>query len=57
MTLRKLDKDKDGKVSFNDWSSTVRQEPLMLEAFGPCLPSKRQGDVFLAKVGSSDRKD
>jgi len=33
-----------------DWSATVRQEPLMMEAFGPCLPSRRQGDVFMAKV-------
>jgi len=50
MTLKKLDKDKDGRVSFKDWSATVRQEPLMMEAFGPCLPSRRQGDVFMAKV-------
>eukprot|EP00093_Oithona_nana_P001723 01723.XXX_1663_2342_1 [CDS] Oithona nana genome sequencing. len=52
MTLRKLDKDKDGKVSFKDWSTTVRQEPLMMEAFGPCLPSKRQGALFMQKVES-----
>ena len=52
MTLRKLDKDKDGKVSFKDWSTTVRQEPLMMEAFGPCLPSKRQGDLFMHKIES-----
>ena len=52
MTLRKLDKDKDGKVSFKDWSTTVRQEPLMMEAFGPCLPSKRQGDLFMQKIES-----
>jgi len=50
MTLKKLDKDKDGRVSFKDWSATVRAEPLMMEAFGPCLPSRRQGDVFMAKV-------
>ena len=50
MTLKKLDKDKDGRVSFKDWSMTVRQEPLMMEAFGPCLPSRRQGDIFMAKV-------
>ena len=49
MTLKKLDKDKDGKVSFKDWSTTVRQEPLMMEAFGPCLPSRRQGNIFMHK--------
>ena len=36
--------------SFKDWSTTVGEEPLMMEAFGPCLPSKRQGDVFMSKV-------
>ena len=76
MTLRKLDRDKDGKVSFKvcpifikkkrkkkkekmlffwqfffqDWSTTVTDEPLMMEAFGPCLPSKRQADIFMSKV-------
>ena len=28
MTLKKLDKDKDGKVSFKDWSMTVRLKYL-----------------------------
>ena len=50
MTLRKLDIDKDGKVSLADWSSTVRKEPLMMEAFGPCLPSKRTIDIFMKKI-------
>jgi hypothetical protein len=50
MTLRKLDIDKDGKVSLADWSSTVRKEPLMMEAFGPCLPSKRAIDIFMKKI-------
>ena len=50
MTLRKLDIDKDGKVSLVDWSSTVRKEPLMMEAFGPCLPSKRAIDIFMKKI-------
>ena len=52
MTMKKMDDDKDGKVSFKDWSTTVRQEPLMMEAFGPCLPSKRQGALFMQKVES-----
>jgi hypothetical protein len=50
MTLRKLDIDKDGRVSLADWSSTVRKEPLMMEAFGPCLPSKRAIDIFMKKI-------
>ena len=60
MTMKKMDEDKDGKVSFEDFEVvscnlhvffsrkliffptckvTVRNDPLMLEAFGPCLPT------------------
>jgi len=52
MTLRKLDVDKDGRVSLTDWSTTVRKEPLMMEAFGPCLPTKKHIDAFMKKVES-----
>ena len=47
MTLKKMDEDKDGKVSFADFEVTVKNEPLMMEAFGPCLPNNRNGDQFL----------
>ena len=50
MTLKKLDKDKDGKVSFEDWTITVTSEPLMMEAFGPCLPTDRNSSAFMTKV-------
>ena len=39
MTMKKMDDDKDGKVSFEDFQICVRNNPLMLEAFGPCLPT------------------
>ncbi|NWU70408.1 EFCB1 protein, partial [Pterocles burchelli] len=32
------DYDHDGKVSFMDFEQVVRDENLLLEAFGPCLP-------------------
>ncbi|CAB4068389.1 EF-hand calcium-binding domain-containing protein 1 [Lepeophtheirus salmonis] len=50
MTLRKLDVDKDGRVSFSDWQESVEADSLMLEAFGPCLPSRRSGEDFLHKL-------
>ena len=50
MTLRKMDLDKDGRVSFSDWKETIRLEPLLLEAFGPCLPNKKAAEVFLQKT-------
>ncbi|NXA20237.1 EFCB1 protein, partial [Ibidorhyncha struthersii] len=33
-----LDYDHDGKLSFTDFEKAVRDENLLLEAFGPCLP-------------------
>ena len=54
MTLRKMDVDKDGRVSIHDWKETIHSEPLMLEAFGPCLPNKKAGELFLEKTKDSD---
>ncbi|KFR11953.1 EF-hand calcium-binding domain-containing protein 1, partial [Opisthocomus hoazin] len=33
-----LDYDHDGKISFTDFEKAVRDENLLLEAFGQCLP-------------------
>ena len=53
MTLKKIDLDKDGKVSLEDFAGTVRKEPLLLEAFGQCLPEdqvvKQFHQEFLTK--------
>ena len=48
MTMKKMDEDKDGKVSFDDFKITVNNDPLMLEAFGPCLPSNKAGETFIS---------
>ena len=50
MTMRKMDCDRDGRVSYSDYVSTVLEEPLMMEAFGTCLPSSRAGSVFVTKI-------
>ena len=53
MTLKKIDLDKDGKISLEDFAATVRKEPLLLEAFGQCLPEdqvvKQFNQEFLTK--------
>ncbi|XP_063268432.1 calaxin isoform X2 [Prinia subflava] len=38
IALKKMDYDRDGKLSFADFEQAVRDEKLLLEAFGPCLP-------------------
>ncbi|XP_028170001.1 EF-hand calcium-binding domain-containing protein 1-like [Ostrinia furnacalis] len=47
LVLRKMDVDKDGRVSPEDYKDAVEQEPLLLEAFGQCLPSRRHALAFL----------
>ncbi|XP_078209662.1 calaxin isoform X4 [Callithrix jacchus] len=41
ITLKKMDHDHDGKLSFADYELAVRKETLLLEAFGPCLPDPK----------------
>eukprot|EP00072_Mus_musculus_P046922 XP_006522538.2 PREDICTED: EF-hand calcium-binding domain-containing protein 1 isoform X2 [Mus musculus] len=41
ITLKKMDHDHDGKLSFVDYEKAVREENLLLEAFGPCLPDPK----------------
>ena len=50
IALKKLDYDKDGKLSFNDFQSAVTDEPLLLEAFGQCLPSESTTVSFLSTL-------
>ena len=50
MTLKKMDFDKDGRICHEDFEETVLAEPLLLEAFGPCLPKEKALDIFLKKV-------
>ncbi|KAM6900014.1 calaxin [Xenentodon cancila] len=46
ITLKKMDHDRDGSVSFKDFKKAVREENLLLEAFGPCLPDPRSVEMY-----------
>ena len=50
MTIKKMDHDKDGRISHEDFSITVARDPLMLEAFGICLPCGRIGQEFISSI-------
>ena len=54
MTMKKMDIDKDGKVSFQDFKETVKKEMLLLEAFGPCLPTVGAKGTFATKYLDSE---
>ncbi|WAQ93538.1 EFCB1-like protein [Mya arenaria] len=38
LVLKKMDKDHDGRLSYADFEVSVKEEPLLLEAFGMCIP-------------------
>ncbi|XP_054873779.1 calaxin-like isoform X3 [Amphiprion ocellaris] len=46
ITLKKMDHDHDGKLSFDDFEKAVREENLLLEAFGTCLPDSTSVEAF-----------
>ncbi|KAK0134940.1 EF-hand calcium-binding domain-containing protein 1 [Merluccius polli] len=46
ITVKKMDHDHDGKLSFADFEKAVKEETLLLEAFGTCLPDAKSILVF-----------
>ena len=50
MTVKKMDYDKDGRISLEDFTKTVEEDILLLEAFGICLPSSQAGKDFLKTI-------
>ena len=47
--MKKMDLDKDGKISPDDFLATVKKEPLLLEAFGQCLPDENTVNQFITQ--------
>ncbi|KAI9026852.1 hypothetical protein DFJ74DRAFT_617852 [Hyaloraphidium curvatum] len=45
---RRLDHDRDGKVSLSDFTSAVTREPLLMQCLGACLPTRKSLELFLA---------
>ncbi|XP_028255163.1 calaxin [Parambassis ranga] len=55
ITLKRMDHDHDGRLSLEDFEKSVKEENLLLEAFGKCLPEyktieKFEQDVFQKQV-------
>ncbi|XP_043486402.1 EF-hand calcium-binding domain-containing protein 1 [Polistes fuscatus] len=50
LALKKLDVDRDGKISFEDYETAVKKEPLLLEAFGQCLPTEENCTTFIKSL-------
>ncbi|XP_025327163.1 peroxisomal ATPase PEX1 isoform X2 [Canis lupus baileyi] len=46
--IRELDYDNDGKISFADFEKAVKEDKLLLEVFGPCLPEAKNQAIEVA---------
>jgi len=56
IALQLLDVDRDGRISFNDFKTAVTRQPLLLEAFGKCLPDILEVEAFLSTCSSASKK-
>ena len=45
ITVRKMDSDKDGRISYADFFASVEREPLMLEVKQPRMSRVTHGHV------------
>ncbi|KAL2738116.1 EF-hand calcium-binding domain-containing protein 1 [Vespula maculifrons] len=50
LALKKLDVNHDGKISFEDYEKAIIKEPLLLEAFGQCLPTEENCTAFIKSL-------
>ncbi|XP_040584443.1 EF-hand calcium-binding domain-containing protein 1-like [Mesocricetus auratus] len=50
ISMKKMDHDNDGKISFADFEKAVKKDRLLLEIFGPCLPDAKNCLHFEALV-------
>ncbi|RKP19097.1 EF-hand [Rozella allomycis CSF55] len=48
IVMKKMDEDRDGRISEADYVGTVTKENLLLEAFGQCLPTPKMVEKYLA---------
>ncbi|XP_004939351.4 EF-hand calcium-binding domain-containing protein 1 isoform X2 [Gallus gallus] len=56
IALKKMDYDHDGKLSFADFEEAVKNENLLLEAFGPCLPDVKSSLAFERRTFQEKRE-
>ena len=50
VALKKLDHDHDTRVSYTDFQTAIQEDSLLLECFGPCLPSLAKKEAFLEQI-------
>ncbi|CAH1175641.1 unnamed protein product [Phaedon cochleariae] len=54
---KKMDFDRDGKISFSDYKQAVLKTPGLLECFGQCLPNRYTVNAFLTSMTHYVKKE
>ena len=44
------DHDHDSRLSKSDYQTSVKEDALLLEAFGPCIPDEQRIEAFEREV-------
>merc|ERR1711981_39430 len=57
LALKKMDNDHDSRLSKQDFHDSVVAEPLLLEAFGPCLPDEQAAEKFQEEMFAELKKN
>ncbi|XP_031334503.1 EF-hand calcium-binding domain-containing protein 1-like [Photinus pyralis] len=47
LLTKKMDMDRDLKISFDDYRQTILKDPLLMECMGQCLPSRLSVHSFM----------
>lgn len=50
IAMRKLDTDRDGQITYDDFVRAVKRDALLLQACGSCLPTSKCASAFQSLV-------
>ncbi|KAJ8314060.1 hypothetical protein KUTeg_008621 [Tegillarca granosa] len=50
--LKKMDQDHDGKLSFSDYKETLKEDDLLKEFLGACIPDAKTKESFLQTISN-----
>lgn len=48
--LKKLDCDRDGKISLQDFNEAIKKDNLLLESLGQCLPTEQVCKTYISSI-------
>lgn len=54
--MKKMDVDRDGRISFDDYRTTVLKQPFLLQFLGPCLPERNAVNKFITTLSYEVQK-